>query len=232
MNAKKSMVAILSNKKEEKLKKTFVTVLLSGLLFISCLSGKVDYSPPSQYPLKEKSVIIEKPKELVWKKIMANVSNSFFVINNLDKESGFINISYTGPPCNYVDCGWINSEVSNARGKRTYSFAGCTEYKQYEIANPQTNFLGIYNRTMKLEGRINILVQEEEASRTRVSANVRYLVTKSINIQGLSHDFRDSRTDTINFDTNGYAAFPGENPSSCRPNHKLEEDVLKMAIGN
>jgi hypothetical protein len=190
------------------LKKLLVTVVLSGLLFISCLSGKVDYSPPSQYPLKEKSVVIEKPKDVVWKTIMANVSNSFFVINNLDKESGFINISYTGPPCNYVDCGWINSEVKNAKGLRTYSFAGCTEYKQYEVANPQTNFLGVVSRNMKLEGRINILVQGEEPSKTRVSANVRYLVTRSATVQSLTNNFRDSLNDTINFDTNGYAAFP------------------------
>ncbi len=214
------------------MKRRFITIVFAGLSVVSCLSGKVDYSPPSQYPLKEKSVVIEKPKDVVWKTIMANISNSFFVINNLDKESGFINISYTGPPCNYVDCGWIDSEVNNAKGRRTYSFAGCIEYKQYEVANPQTNFLGVVNRNMKLEGRINILVQEEESSKTRVSTNVRYLVTKSLTVQSLTNNFRDSMNDTINFDSNGQATFPGGVTTICRPNHKLEEDVLKMATGN
>jgi hypothetical protein len=208
-------------------------VILTAFLFVSCLSGKQDYSPPYNYPVKEKSVVIEKPKDVVWKALMAKVANSFFVINNLDKESGFINLSYSGPPCNYIDCGWITSEVSNARGKRTYTFEGCSEYQEYELADSSKNFLGGVKRIMKLEGRINILVQEEEPNRTRISTNVRYLVTKGVNLWSQTDNRKDSASDTINFDTGGSAVFAGTTGrSTCQPNHKLEEDVLKMVKGD
>jgi hypothetical protein len=206
-------------------------VILAALLFMSCLSGKQNYSPPQNYAVKEKSVVIDKPKDVVWKALMANVANSFFVINNLDKESGFINLSYSGPPCNYIDCGWITSEVSNARGKRNYGFAGCSEYQEYEVAESRNNFLGGVKRTMKLEGRINILVQEEEPNRTRVSSNVRYLVTKNMNIWSQTNNWKDSFSDTISFDTGGSGRFPGSAGTICQPNHKMEEDALKMAQG-
>jgi hypothetical protein len=206
--------------------KRLLVIMLSGAVTLSCLSGKYEYSQPNQYPIQTKSIVIEKPKEEVWNSLMAHVASSFFVINNIEKVSGFINLSYAGPPCNYVDCGWLTSEVTNARGTRNYGFPGCSEYQQYELYERQNGMLYYYQRTMKLEGRINILVQEEQPSRTRVTTNVRYMVTKVVNVNPGNRVLND----TIQFDTGGYAAFPGA-LSSCRPNHKLEEDALKMVKG-
>ena len=55
--------------------------------------------------------------------MVAGIGDSFFVINNLDKESGFINVSYSGDPCMFVDCGRVNSDVTTAAaGKKTIIF--------------------------------------------------------------------------------------------------------------
>jgi hypothetical protein len=214
---------------ERKLHWNCCVVILMCVFLISCISGNSNITQPSEYPLQIKSVLIEKPKEEVWDTLLANVTNSFFVVNNIEKVSGFINLSYAGPPCNYVDCGWITSEVTAGR-TRTYSFPGCSEYQQYEFYDQIARVVWNYQRTMKLEGRINILVQEEQPSRTRVSTNIRYAVNKILNIYPMNRTLND----TIQFDTGGYAGFPGPTNlmSSCRPNHKLEADVLKMVTGS
>ena len=55
------------------------------------------------------TITVNKSKEEVWKELIPQIGKNFFVINNLDKESGIINISYSGDPERYIDCGEIYS---------------------------------------------------------------------------------------------------------------------------
>jgi hypothetical protein len=207
---------------------SWLMLVLPWLLFVSCLSGKIDFTPPpvpSSPP--PKSVTIDKPKDDVWKTLIANLADSFFVINNLDKESGFINLSYSATPCKYLLCGLFTSDVSNARGPRSYSFPGCSEFQRYEVVT-NNQLVGV-DRTMKLEGRVNIIVQPEETSKTRVVVNVRYLVTKEAKAYDVGTGRRlDTHVETINFDSGGSGQFSAGSPTSCRPNYLLESEILKL----
>jgi len=91
-----------------------VTITLSG-----CVSGKVDYMRPSQQSSLSNSKIINRSRDEVWNSSVPQLGKQFFVINNLDKSSGLINISYSGDPEKYVECGTITSYVRNVRGERT-----------------------------------------------------------------------------------------------------------------
>ncbi|MFZ0050306.1 MAG: hypothetical protein WAK96_00895, partial [Desulfobaccales bacterium] len=90
------------------------------ILILSGCAGKLDYAAPSPTSTINNSIIVDKSKDEVWKTIVPALGKKFFVINNLDKESGIINVSYKGDPEQYVDCGRITSYVANARGERTY----------------------------------------------------------------------------------------------------------------
>jgi hypothetical protein len=67
---------------------------------------------------------VERSKDEVWNELVAGLGAQFFVINNMDKASGFINVSYSGDPEKYVDGGELYFQVENLRGPREYRFPG------------------------------------------------------------------------------------------------------------
>ena len=56
-------------------------------------------------------MLVRQPFEEAWSRAIPQIGKSFFVINNIDKSSGILNVSYTGDPEKYVDCGTIHSEL-------------------------------------------------------------------------------------------------------------------------
>jgi len=50
-------------------------------------------------------IVVSKPYTQVWDIMVKEISKSFYVINNIDKESRIINLSFsTNSPTEYVDC--------------------------------------------------------------------------------------------------------------------------------
>lgn len=197
------------------------TILLT-LLCVAC-AGTTDYRPPSISNVSNTKTVA-KSKDQVWDELIPALAQRFFVINNLDKDSGLVNISYSGNPVTYIDCGWVTSEVTNLQGKRTYSFPGASAYEEYEIMNE--NGLWFFTRTMSLEGRMNIIVQQKDESTSMITANTKYVVTKS----GTVRNVRVAQpyiAHTINFNTNEFGQFPGV-ATMCRPNGEFERDVLRL----
>jgi PBP1b-binding outer membrane lipoprotein LpoB len=199
-------------------------ILAVLVILIGGCAGKVEYLQPTQTYKAINSVTINKSKTDVWKQIIPSLSSSFFVINNLDKESGLINVSYSGNPEKYVDCGVIDSYVKNARGERRYNFPASSAYKEYETMQNGQNLL-FYKRKMNLEGRINIVVQEVSVNSTLVTVNIKYILTKDIfvsNPQNQSQHINDN----ISFNTNGSASFPQQ--TTCYATGVLEQEVLNL----
>jgi Holliday junction resolvase RusA-like endonuclease len=198
--------------------------LMVFVFVISGCAGKVNYIPPTHSQNIQNSKVVNVNKNEVWKKVVSSLGSSFFVINNLDKESGFINLSYSGSPEKYIDCGQIDSYLSNARGKRRYVFPTSTGFKEYETMI--NGYLGFHKRKMELNGRINIVIQEEAPIQTRVTVNTRYVINKDIrssNPQGQSYHSNES----ISFNTNGSSTFQ-EGCTECCATGKLEQEVFKI----
>ena len=199
-------------------------ILSASLLILSGCAGKFEYKKPQTPNSVKNTITINKTKDEVWKKIIPQLGSSFFVINNIDKESGFINISYSGDPEKYIDCGSINSFVQNARGKRNYNFPASSKYQEYETMI--NGAYAKYQRSMKLDGRINVVMQSIDEKDTLVSVNAKYIVTKNIiaiNSSNITHRL----SDTISFNTNGSDKFP-QGGTKCYSTGKLERDILKL----
>lgn len=148
------------------------------------------------------------------------------MINNLDKASGLINISYSGSPESSIDCGRVYSYVSNARGERTYDFPAAQAEAHYEVMGD-----GLYhiNRKMSLEGRINLIFEPVSVNKTKVTANTKYVVTRSTVVRSVAGGLPNTGTNTITFNSGGGASFPVSSSGSattCRSTGKLEQDVL------
>ena len=200
--------------------------LLVLATFLTGCAGKIDYIRPSVLGKAENSKIVNKSRSAVWDATVPQLGKQFFVINNLDKSSGLINISYTGDPEKYIDCGRIVSYVKNARGERTYDFAAAKQQMSYEVMTSNLFFL---NRQMNLEGRVNLIFEEIGPEQTRVSANTRYVVKRDQTVRDVEGRSRNG-TDSISFNSNSSASFPPGNSAgeatTCQPTGLLESEIL------
>ena len=205
----------------------FIASILA-VVFVSGCAGKLDYVRPtiSTAPSANHK-IIDKPREAVWNASVPELGKQFFVINNLDKSSGLINISYSGDPEKYIDCGRITSYVKNARGERTYDFPGAKAQQSFEVMNG--NGLFMIDRRMSVEGRVNLVFEEVSKNQTRVTANTRYVVQRQQTARHVANNFPQSTSDSISFNFGGASSFPANadgRATECIANGELEREIL------
>ncbi len=203
-------------------------IALAATVLAGC-AGKIDYiRPTTQMTPGQNSKLIQKPREVVWATSVPALSKQFFVINNLDKSSGLINLSYSGDPEKYIDCGRIKSFVKNAQGERTYDFAGAKAQQSYEIMNPGVG-LFFLDRRMSVEGRVNLIFEEVDANTTKVTANTRYVVNRTQAVRSAGGGFPQNSSDSISFNSGGSAPFPANQRgefAECAARGVLEQEVL------
>ncbi|MES2190658.1 MAG: hypothetical protein V4454_11075 [Pseudomonadota bacterium] len=208
-----------------KITKCFSTLLL--LVLAGC-AGQVKYTPPATPTNFVNSKEVNKPRDDVWTTLIPALGRQFFVINNMDKSSGLINVSYSGDPEKYVDCGFITSDVQNATGKRTYAFPGSSANQNYQMFTPQMILVSI-NRRMDLDGRVNLILEAVGPTKTVATVNTRYVVKRDQEMR--ASDGRGGRqSHTISFNGGSSAAFPsnGDQAAECRSTGALEREILEL----
>ena len=194
-----------------------------------CLSGSLQYNPPVTAIAPIVPVTIEKPRADVWKSIVPKIGQSFFVINNLDQSSGLVNVSYSGDPEAFVDCGHIVSVVTNARGTRTYDFAAAKASESYEVK--VNNDLYGARRSMNLEGRANLILEEVGPSSTRVSVHVRYVLTKTTVVTTVLGASSAPEVTTTGFSSGEQGSFDGPGAgvkTYCKSNGEMERRLMAL----
>lgn len=204
------------------------TATLLILFLLSGCSRKQDYVRPSIQPGAANNFkIIDKPREVVWNSTVPALGKQFFVINNLEKSSGLINVSYSGNPEKYIDCGRVTSYVKNGRGERTYDFLGASPQQRYEVM--QGSMLFDVNRRLSLEGRVNLIFEEVTPNQTRVTASTRYVVQRQVTAIGASNRIPQTSTDSISFNSGSSSAFPSNRngqATECAATGALEREIL------
>lgn len=204
-----------------------IWLLLFAFVLTGCASN-FTYTRPAGFQRLETSKILEKPRDAVWDAAVPALGKQFFVINNMDKSSGFINLSYGGDPEAYVDCGRIVSYVKNARGERIYDFPAARASQNYERFI-QGIYLFAIQRQMTLDGRMNLIFEDLGANSTRVSANTRYVVTRTVSARD-PNGLVQNTTHSISFNSGSSGFFPMNQDGSveCVSTGKLENDVLSL----
>jgi hypothetical protein len=103
-------------------------IFFAGIILIDCVSpGQSTLNYTHAQPVKIKNErLVNKSVDEVWDSLVKELSKSFFVINNIDKESRIVNVSfYTDSPEDFVDCGTVShswSGITNT-GSTTYNSA-------------------------------------------------------------------------------------------------------------
>lgn len=229
----------------------YFIIIISSLLIISgcAIQGKntMNYTAPT--PLQvQNEIVVPQPYTVVWDKLVKGLSRSFFVINNIDRESRIINISFsTNAPADYIDCGTNHRTYTQGEKVETYDYevAKSTSFKiatehQYD---PNFSYYSIMKRDTSLEGRSNIYVapDEKDKNKTLVTVNTRYIYTARVkgdiyseNWGGMANHIMTvpEQTSNVIFNTNK----PGELADAggpgillvCCGKGRLEKEILDL----
>lgn len=227
---------------------------LAASIFLSCMlagcatPGKNTLDTNASAPIVvHNEITVNQPYQQVWDKLVRGLSKSYYMINNIDKESRIINLSFSSTlPQEYVDCGST---------ERTYTNRGVTETFKYKTAassrfklassiqsDPVSNYYLDINRTSSLEGRISVYLAPEQGdnTKTHVVVNTFYIlsITNSGNVfreslsgRILSSTFIPNTPPTkIKFNTGNPSQFTWTEgvTSTCSSNGKSENDILDI----
>lgn len=228
-----------------------VTILFLGALSACATPGTstYNYTAPVSNGKVKNSIIVNENFETVWDRLVGKLASGFFVINNIDKASRLINVSFSSDsPEQYIDCG---------ETYRTYKYNDDTQTYRYKVAEDSTYKMAgswgqmnnlpvtadIY-RDASLDGRINIYVAPHNGQGTQVSVNVKYIFEASVSgtLYGYSAagvlvnqkpiessastmDFTTNETKTKNWGSGGKT-----NNITCSSTGDLEHTLLELAM--
>lgn len=201
-------------------------------LATSCASGKIDYIKPEPMSDISNKKIINKSFNKTWSKLVEKISETAYTINNMNKESGFINIKYSiDTPTTYVDCGRFKGFYKNAKIDDKYEFFGAQSYMDYYVfSKPNDTFR--YERSTKLEGITNLYFKRVSKTKTELKVNNKYFLKVFTNIYYMDNNYR-WRTRPSNYKVEFSTMNSGQAPSNasaltCSPNGRLEQFFLDM----
>lgn len=207
-----------------------IAISLSLLSMSGCASASTDYRAPSGSVQPNYTKTVNRSKDQVWNDAVVALGQRFFVINNLDKASGLINISYSGDPSRFVDCGSFTVTISGLNAK-TQNMDGAASDAQYEWVAPVPpyGFPGSVQirRQMSLEGRVNVIFEAVTPDSTRVTTATRYVLTRKI----VSSNSAVPQSDTAGFNGNEKGYFPrlgSYSPLECVATGELEKSILSV----
>lgn len=227
--------------------KIMIIILLIGSLFSCAGIGKHEENyraPFTKYEIVNEKYI-DKPTQEVWDTVVKNLAKSFYMINNIEKESRIINVSFsTDKPGDYIDCGaiTINTDIPGCNGEtrrsenRRYLTAYSTKYivgwqypGMYGIPAPAVSYI---TRNTSLEGRINIYIAPQ-GNGTLVTVNTRYVFSVNLYIDYINcapagnsiGSGKDSKNFQCSFDTKNSGHYQD---ATCVSNGELEKRILSL----
>ena len=221
----------------------FMLILLSGC----ATQGKsgMQYTDGKQEKV-ENEVTVDGSSSVLWDKLVGDLAKSFYVINNIDKESRIINVSFnSNSPTEFVDCGQTSRSYSEGENIENYEYdvAGNSSFKvALKSTHPKFSLYSQVIRNSSLDGRANIYLAPDTSNskRTNVSVNARYIVTSKVSQEIYSKHFMHtayshaksvpSQTYTYIFQTNRPSTTDagGGVKVVCSSKGKLEREILDI----
>lgn len=173
-------------------------ILAIPFVLTGCATSSINYIPPHEVTIINQ-IHIDDDFDRVWNRLVKNLASDFFVINNIEKSSRIINVSFsTTKPIEYVSCGESVRQFSNARGKKTYQYDPA-ESATYSFTNDNGHMFNAI-RNSKLNGRTNIYVAPD-GNGTTLSVNTKYIIDVNIKYYNGSSQYAGDDSFTFDFST-------------------------------
>ncbi len=229
-------------------------VVLTGMLLGGCATQGVNSQQHERMSVTKVNNELQVPRAQseVWDTLVKELSKSFYVINNIDKESRIINVSFSSnSPEEYVDCGITHRTYTQGDKNETYDYetAASSQFKAATARQPMKQFAYyvVVRRETSLDGRSNIYVapSEKDKNSTTITVNTRYVFNLKVrgdifaqNVAGkiISVNRLPEETSTAMFNTNQPGSFRSHGPAGdemimCGSKGKLEAEILGMIKG-
>ena len=229
----------------------FAGCLISVVILSSCATAAkvtMTRTQPSERVTQNERHLDESPDK-VWDRLVEGLSKSFFVVNNIAKESRLINLSFSSSePETYIDCGRTARTYGSGASLQTYEYGVASNAAFRYSRQAGSNSYYDYNleRKTSLEGRINIFVAPD-GNGTKVTVNTRYVLTVGTSgtyqlvggalriVQGSgvvpeSHQSFQFTTNERRFERWGVP--PDTATVTCESRGVLETQILNMASGS
>ena len=214
------------------------SVVLCAALLGGCAGmgqSSFSYTPPKEVEVQN-SAIINDGFEQTWNRLIANLSKQYFVINNVEKASRIINVSFsTDDPMKYIDCGVTERTFEPGPGAgqpEFFNYPSAISHTKYKATtpNPQApNFTIpiLVERRTKLEGRTNIYLAPKEGD-SEISVNTRYIFTPSVTASTLAYGGTNTQVlDSVTFNTGNEGR--SSEGMKCLSKGIIEQDIIKAA---
>lgn len=204
-------------------------VLIAGAASIiaGCATSEIHHKDKSSIPEINNRIVVNSSFNNVWDGLVREISKSFFVINNIEKDSRLINVSFSADkPSEYIDCGTTTVTSSHpSRGEQTWTYESADD-SSYWMGIDGTNHIITITRNTDLSGRANIVLLPSENGHTSVTVNVKYVFEGDVDTRGVTASYYRNSTFTLDFSTNNPTTDEG---MTCSSNGTLESELINMA---
>lgn len=194
--------------------KKLTTIATFAILTGCAAAPSSTYIPPTGEEYAT-SVVMPYDYNTSWSKLVRAASQTFFAIENFEKDSGLMTLSFGSENViANIDCGTMNGQ----------------NYTSFWMSRTG-------NSDIDISGKMNLLVQPEGEDQTRVSVSARYIVNMSSSGQTYNYFtggmvyFSDSLS--MSFDSNSTGSDMTSNPSAgtsavrtCAPTGNIEQTVI------
>jgi len=154
-----------------KRRKILLVLTMAMFTLSGCVSvPKPIYTPPEQTNNTDKyQIILDQPFDEVWKKLIQYSAKTFFSIDNYEKQSGLITLSFgSADPVQFITGGRLYWELPP-----TVKFPTPGGY--FHIFDGDiVEYLRIYYDGT-LDGKMNIAVTSLDKNKTKVAVHARYI---------------------------------------------------------
>ena len=141
------------------------------LVLLASCANSLDYTlPPTREGVK-KSLTVNAPFDRVWDELIAKVGSTFFAIENFEKASGLLTLSFTTSP--------FSKSVDGGHSKRHFDNSFSAPIGHATVINFDGNYADYLQQFLNatLLGKVNLVVRSIDANSTSVTVNTRFVVS-------------------------------------------------------
>lgn len=205
----------------------FLLGLAAAVAFGGGCAGKINSNkiPPSEYDVQE-TKIYNKPYDSVWKAVVQSIGSSYFVLENIEKDSGILSLSFSAQtPDDIIDCGMIEETGTVYMKKYELKYKG-TANNITKTVLTDNGLTGTALRKFSVSGKSNILVKSVGSKSTQVTVKTRYVVELKYNVllQGALAPIQTHNSMQFTGKEIGTFNVPGS--MTCRSKGTLERSIF------
>lgn len=196
------------------------------------------HTPARDYKVNN-SKVIDEGFDKAWNDAVRSLSSTFYTINNIEKSSRIINVSFSiKDPTKYVDCGISRREFSykNETANYVYATAGDGNYQFLSGSSEGYSYWSKAKRENSISGVANIYFLPISENKTEITVNANYSLNTSL--KGKRYSLRKSGDYLFenNFNnefvteltTNSPSPFNDDSEFLCKSTQVLETALLEV----